>query len=359
MARARSEAPPRARSEAPPRARRVDGRHAGGRDRLEGKGFAGLQRSRVLAAAVTVVAGRGYPDASVAAICARAGVSRRTFYELFENREECVAAILGDLERRLKREIAVALTGEVRWRERVRLGLWTILCLLDREPALARVCLVECQRAGRLVLAERARLLARLERTVDEGRAQSARASEAGTLAAEAVVGAIVTVLQARLAAADAGGPPLRDLLGELMALIVLPYLGVTAARRERMLGESVVYTKQTVEPAIVGGEALLAQLPIRLTYRTAKVLESVALEPGASNRHIGERAGVQDQGQVSKLLRRLELHGLLENGASSAHSKGEANAWRLTAAGEQVARTLGLRRWHHNKRTHREGSCS
>jgi DNA-binding MarR family transcriptional regulator len=79
----------------------------------------------------------------------------------------------------------------------------------------------------------------------------------------------------------------------------------------------------------------------MRLTYRTARVLETLAVSPGASNRRVGELAGVPDQGQISKLLARLERLGLIEN-TSDGHSKGEPNAWRLSALGERVIAQLG-----------------
>ena len=78
----------------------------------------------------------------------------------------------------------------------------------------------------------------------------------------------------------------------------------------------------------------------MRLTYRTARVLADVAGNPGASNREIASRAGILDQGQVSKLLARLERLGLLVND-SSGHAKGEPNAWSLTPAGAALARSI------------------
>jgi DNA-binding MarR family transcriptional regulator len=80
----------------------------------------------------------------------------------------------------------------------------------------------------------------------------------------------------------------------------------------------------------------------MRLTYRTARVLEVTAQNPGASNRVVGEHAGIYDQGQVSKLLARLQRLGLLEN-TGAGHAKGERNEWRLTSLGESVARHLSL----------------
>jgi DNA-binding MarR family transcriptional regulator len=79
----------------------------------------------------------------------------------------------------------------------------------------------------------------------------------------------------------------------------------------------------------------------MRLTYRTTLVLEAIAHRPGVSNRMVADLAGVTDQGQISKLLARLERLGLVEN-TGVGHAKGERNAWALTPLGHQVARRLG-----------------
>jgi hypothetical protein len=80
----------------------------------------------------------------------------------------------------------------------------------------------------------------------------------------------------------------------------------------------------------------------MRLTYRTARVLQYIAERPLASNRMVGDHAGVTDPGQISKLLRRLERLGLTAN-TGGGHLNGEPNAWKLTALGGQVARRLSL----------------
>jgi hypothetical protein len=85
----------------------------------------------------------------------------------------------------------------------------------------------------------------------------------------------------------------------------------------------------------------------VRSTYRTACVLSAIAANPGASNRAVAVGAGIVDEGQASKLLRRLEGLGLIENMARD-RGPGEANAWRLTARGVEVERTLRAKseRW-------------
>jgi chromosome segregation and condensation protein ScpB len=79
----------------------------------------------------------------------------------------------------------------------------------------------------------------------------------------------------------------------------------------------------------------------MRLTYRTVRVLIAVAANPGASNRRIAEAAGVADQGQISKLLTRLEHLGLIEN-VGEGSARGEPNAWNLTAKGAEVEHAIG-----------------
>jgi DNA-binding IclR family transcriptional regulator len=82
----------------------------------------------------------------------------------------------------------------------------------------------------------------------------------------------------------------------------------------------------------------------VRSTYRTARVLSAIAANPGASNRAVAAAAGILDEGQASKLLKRLAGLGLIENMAQD-REPGEANAWRLTARGVEVERTLRAKR--------------
>jgi DNA-binding MarR family transcriptional regulator len=126
------------------------------------------------------------------------------------------------------------------------------------------------------------------------------------------------------------------------MGLIVLPYEGPAVARREQARPVPTVVPERTMWPTTSKrfSQDSLEGIPIRLTYRTTRVLECVALNPGASNRQIGDHAGVSDQGQMSKLLARLSRVGLLSN-THSGHPKGEANAWTLTAAGRCLAQSI------------------
>ncbi len=299
-----------------------------------------MQRSRLLSAAVVTVEELGWSGASVAHITARARVSRRTFYDLFANREDCLLAVLEDTVGLLERELVEANLGGLVWRERVRTGLWGILCFFDREPVLAGVCVAQALHGGPRVLVRREEILARLASVVDEGRSENAR--ECPPLTAEGLVGAVFSIVYSRLARGER--EPLVDLLGELMGMIVLPYQGPAMARREQdrpvpPVPNGSAGARDDVRRGMAEHDPL-ADVPMRLTYRTARVLEVVSEAPGISNRVVAEHAGIADQGQVSKLLARLERLGLLQN-TGEGHARGERNAWRLTPKGVKVTHSI------------------
>ena len=307
-----------------------------------------IQRSRLLAAAASVVDEHGYTQTTVAHITERARVSRRTFYDLFDDREDCLLAVFEDAVGLVRREVLAAAGVEgTDWRGRVRAGLWAILSFLDREPVLARVCLVQTLRSGTRPLERREEVLAELARVLDEGRGEGARGGACPPLTAEGLVGAVSSILYGRL---SHGSPELlTDLFGELMEMIVLPYLGPAAARKEHARAAPVTVPVPGIsgtQAGILVGDGHgrrdpLADLPMRLTYRTARALEAVADSPGVSNRAIGERAGIADQGQISRLLSRLQRLGLVANDGEG-HARGEANAWTLTETGRRVVRSIG-----------------
>jgi len=303
-----------------------------------------IQRARLLSAALGAVDELGYSRTTVAHVTSRARVSRRTFYELFANREECLLAALESVVGQLRDELRVLSLDALPWRERVRTGLWAILSFFDREPLLARVCVVQALRGGPRVLESRERVLAELAGVIDAGYEERARVTECPPLTAEGLVGATFTVVYARLLRAEK--EPLTSVFGELMGMIVLPYLGPAAARREQDRPAPVLSSAldgTDGESSGIGGtrgDDVLAGLPMRLTYRTARVLETIGERSGVSNRQAGELAGVTDQGQISKLLARLERLGLIEN-TGVGHAKGERNAWTLTRTGTQVAQSI------------------
>ncbi len=303
-----------------------------------------MQRRRLLLAIREVVAEGGLEDASVGRICKRASMSRRTFYELFEDREACflravqVAVeqiaqdVIGAFECGDRTRSARDTQGSRGWRGRVRAALTVLLERFDSEPGVARLCSVEALKAGPEVLAYRRRVLEALSSAVDRGRGEAKGIAGPAHLAAESTVGGVLSVLHARVLARDPR--PLVELLNPLMSMIVHPYLGAAAARRELEMPMPASNGRLAERVVINGvGPDPFRDLPMRFTYRTARVMSAIASQPGINNREVGDTAGVHDQGQISKLLHRLQRNGLIDNHRSE-HAKGEPNAWTLTDRG-------------------------
>jgi AcrR family transcriptional regulator len=289
----------------------------------------------MLAAAVDAVEELGYQGMTVAQVISRARVSRKTFYDVFADREDCFLAVFEqalDQAESLAREAYDAETG---WREGVRAALARLLALMDDEPALTKLCIVEALAAGDRVLERRAEAFEQLARVIDEGRAAPGATLDPPEVTAEGVVGALFAVLHHRVT--EGGREPLFNLLGQLMSIIVLPYLGARTAAREQVRSTPAPPRQPRSRPRTRASDPLEG-LKMRLTYRTVRVLMVISESPGASNREIAEGSGIADQGQISKLLNRLGRLELVEN-LGEGQEKGAANAWYLTARGSAVER--------------------
>jgi len=210
-----------------------------------------------------------------------------------------------------------------------------LLSFFDSSPGAARLLVVEALSAGEQTLNARRRVLAQLVAFVDRGRAQAKRGREPPPLTAEGVVGAVSSVIHARIL--DHDQRPLTGLTGPLIAMIVQPYLGPTIAQRELQKPVSVV--QQPVVSRLHADP--FRGLPMRLTYRTVRVLCSIADAPGASNKQVARAAGITDEGQTSKLLTRLQRYELIDD-AGIGPAKGLPRAWSLTERGEGVLQAVG-----------------
>ncbi len=318
------------------RERVEQGRDGLGHEHPDGyRQVSGIQRTRLLTALAQVCAEHGAANVTVAHIVERAGVSRRTFYELFSDREDCFLAGLEEGLGRVAGRVLPAYEQPGGWRERIRASLIELLSFLDSDPVTGRLLIVETLGAGREALQRRGNVLAQVIDAVDEGRLEAKTGSEPTRLTAEGVVGGVLSVLHGRLIEGSRGS--YLDLLNPLMSMVALPYFGSAAARRElsRLLPH---IERHMVENGAVNP---LRELDMRLTYRTVRVLLAIAEHPGASNRTVGADAGVTDQGQISKLLTRLEKLGLVAN-TGLGPGRGAPNSWTLTEQGQAVRALLG-----------------
>jgi AcrR family transcriptional regulator len=297
-----------------------------------GQRVSGFQRTRLLNAALGLTSAGGWEAATVTAVVTEAGVSRKTFYDLFTDREDCLMALLDEFFSWIAAVLAPVWEAQGSFTERLRGALVAALGFLDSDRAAGALVIAYLVGRGPRRPELRARVLEHLHEAVDEGRLQATARSELSPLTAEVVVGGVLAVLDARL------HEPSRDLFAlanPLLWMIVLPYLGPGAARREL---RRVVPTcpEMSAPPA----DDPLGGLNMRITYRTGRVLEVIAQSPGASNAAVATEAGITDPGQISRLLARLAGFGLIEN-VGPWQSAGGPKAWCLTGDGERLEAAL------------------
>jgi AcrR family transcriptional regulator len=171
----------------------------------------------------------GYAGMTVSAVIAAAGVSRKTFYEFFADREDCFLAAFDHLlERALAGARAAYEAGGDRWPDRLRALLAASLDALAAHPHEARLGFVEVLAAGPRALRRRDDALRRFMAFVTPGAdAVDDQVAEA-TLIPEAIVGAVYEIIYSRVLQGRTAELP--ALLPELMFCILAPLLGPTAA---------------------------------------------------------------------------------------------------------------------------------
>jgi len=190
-----------------------------GRHSLTRQQVADAQRLRLAVGMADAMAERGYVGTPVAAILKRAGVSRETFYELYDDKLACfldaldlVGAVLTD-----------QLAGTVDWPgdplERAERAVRQYLASLIEHPAFARLYLVEVQAAGPRAMQRRAELQERIVEALT--RLLGARTS-AGRFACRAYVAAIASLVTVPIASGDlaAAAALERPLVVHLRALV-------------------------------------------------------------------------------------------------------------------------------------------
>ena len=158
------------------------------------------QRTRMLAAMVQAVADKGYARVAVADVIDRAGVSRKTFYEQFANKDECFLAAYDATVDELLATIDEALEALAPdWLAAHRAAVHAYLDALAASPEFARAFLIEVLGAGPEALSRRAavqdRFAAQLSDVHRRARADIAEIPEVPPYTFRAAVGAVTELV--------------------------------------------------------------------------------------------------------------------------------------------------------------------
>lgn len=106
------------------------------------------QRARLYGAMIESVAARGYQSTTVAHVIALAGVSRRAFYEQFNNKEECFLATYDIVVARTRKRVLDAWGQERGWANRLHAGCKALLDEAAEFPKGPRLVLVDALGIG-------------------------------------------------------------------------------------------------------------------------------------------------------------------------------------------------------------------
>jgi AcrR family transcriptional regulator len=197
--------------------------------------FPGLRsrapRERLLEAVLLVSGELGYEQVAVKHVIERARASRATFYKYFEDREDCFAQAYGDASEWLHHRMLGAAKRQSTWREGLRAALAELLEFCANQPAIAKAVFVEVHAAGEQALAQRRDLMERLSRALDSARREISSRQAPPPVTSTFMVGAIDTLVCAKLMDADAAHAP--EMLPGLLYFVVMQYFGEEAAWEE------------------------------------------------------------------------------------------------------------------------------
>jgi len=161
------------------------------------------QRRRILDGLAAALAYHGYEDTKITDIVELSGVSRPTFYEHFEGKDQCFEAAYADGVERVASAVAAAARGERGWAPRLSAGLRAGLDFLAADPNRAHLLLVESLAAARPARLEHERTLARLAQALRRPAAELAGGADSEETA-RLLAGGLASHLSGRVLAGEA-----------------------------------------------------------------------------------------------------------------------------------------------------------
>jgi AcrR family transcriptional regulator len=204
------------------------GRLPPGRHGLPRAFVAENQRERLLNGVVEAVAEHGYNATTISRIAAAAKISRRTFYEYFEGKQDCFLAAYELIEAHVLDSMLATPGAAEPWPDRVRARLAALLDVLARDPAVSRCFLIEPLAAGGEVATRYREAMALVAETLRPEPPPSDLDMEVRD---QALVGGVATLIVRRLNTGGAARLP--ELLPDLVELALAPYAGREEAKRQ------------------------------------------------------------------------------------------------------------------------------
>lgn len=221
------------------------------------------QRQRLFGAMVASVAERGYESTRVSDLIEISGVSLRSFYDLFADKNACFIGTVSSLVRSTIGPVLES-PGPDEWAMDSRRRLGTAAALAAAQPAAAKLCLVDAYAAGPAAADLVDEAATRMENLVSERLAGSPRwdglPPEIGTFA----IGTIFEIFRSRLIDNRADRlPEVADQLAALLLHYEAPVRPLRSAARSPETRPEEREASDHAERALRGFEALLTEQPL------------------------------------------------------------------------------------------------
>lgn len=184
-----------------------------------------VQRQRMLKAMTEVVTRKGYAATTIRDLLDQSGLSRRTFYDLYADKEDCYLATFRTVADQLDDRIVAAFQSGATAEDQIRLAIEKLAAFCVDEPDAACAVLVESLAAGQSGRDMRNELIERVAELLQPALSELRPDGAGAALVARATVGGIFELLYGPLARHDA--ERLRDLAEQIGELPLVP----TAAR--------------------------------------------------------------------------------------------------------------------------------
>lgn len=180
------------------------------------------QRERLTRAMIASAARYGYGQASVARVVGQAGVSRATFYEHFQDKEDCFLAAYREVGESTMADLRRVYDDPV-WKNRRRGVISYLLEGAERDPAVARAVLIESLAAGPAARAEHERIADSIEISIEQYLSDGPDGAQL-EIPARALLGAVWGVIANRVLRGETGRlVELADDLDAWLAVYTLP----------------------------------------------------------------------------------------------------------------------------------------
>lgn len=191
---------------------------------------AGHKRRRIMVAIAELTAEQGYDATKIGDIVSRAGVARKTLYDIFEGKEEVFLAAfdtaIDEVMQRIEADCAEA-AGD--WQEQVQAGLASFLSYIAENPALARMCMIEALSATPAATERYEEAMQRFVELVKRAVPQDEQLP--GTIE-ETLVGGVAWIVYQQIRRGEA--EQAEELLPELSEFMLAPFHGAAEAARKR-----------------------------------------------------------------------------------------------------------------------------